>query len=364
MINIQDLYLVHHGVQGQKWGVHNGPPYPLDSSVSDGNKLKASKPATGLLVGLKYKVADRQAYEKHKIKKGTKMYRMTTNENEVEKGSTYVTYQPADRQFYGAWVAGNAVRDNKKATEVTMKLKEDLIVPGRDDMSEAFDNALKKNGIKTVNKALVDFVIGDRVRNGDIASAKKKYDALVKANNDLNEFIKKAKPDDEIKWKRTGTVMEYSDPKTGKTIAKRDDAHVLDAQAYASAKASYDRILNNWKNKKMSDIEVGMATLTKNPKIKSSMISYLQSKGFNAMVDEAGAGIMPIDSTLANREGFEPLIIFDREKSLGVKKKKNVYNPDLDTYSKAAQRIKIDDDYRKSRRVINYFGPRKRLTPQ
>ncbi|MCI9004441.1 MAG: hypothetical protein HFH39_04215 [Lachnospiraceae bacterium] len=25
-------YLVHHGVKGQKWGVRNGPPYPLDKS--------------------------------------------------------------------------------------------------------------------------------------------------------------------------------------------------------------------------------------------------------------------------------------------------------------------------------------------
>lgn len=24
----------HHGIEGQKWGVQNGPPYPLDSSAS------------------------------------------------------------------------------------------------------------------------------------------------------------------------------------------------------------------------------------------------------------------------------------------------------------------------------------------
>lgn len=32
-------YLEHHGVKGQQWGVTNGPPYPLDSSKSDGHKL-------------------------------------------------------------------------------------------------------------------------------------------------------------------------------------------------------------------------------------------------------------------------------------------------------------------------------------
>ncbi len=36
---MQDLYLVHHGVQGQQWGKKNGPPYPLDSAISTGKKL-------------------------------------------------------------------------------------------------------------------------------------------------------------------------------------------------------------------------------------------------------------------------------------------------------------------------------------
>lgn len=32
--------LYHHGVIGQKWGVKNGPPYPLDSAISTGSSLK------------------------------------------------------------------------------------------------------------------------------------------------------------------------------------------------------------------------------------------------------------------------------------------------------------------------------------
>ena len=31
--------LIHHGVKGQHWGERNGPPYPLDSSKSDGHRL-------------------------------------------------------------------------------------------------------------------------------------------------------------------------------------------------------------------------------------------------------------------------------------------------------------------------------------
>ena len=26
-----NLYIAHHGIKGQRWGVQNGPPYPLDA---------------------------------------------------------------------------------------------------------------------------------------------------------------------------------------------------------------------------------------------------------------------------------------------------------------------------------------------
>lgn len=33
-------YLMHHGIRGQKWGVKNGPPYPLDSSQKSASEKK------------------------------------------------------------------------------------------------------------------------------------------------------------------------------------------------------------------------------------------------------------------------------------------------------------------------------------
>lgn len=37
----QPLYLAHHGILGMKWGVKNGPPYPLGSSAHSSSEKKA-----------------------------------------------------------------------------------------------------------------------------------------------------------------------------------------------------------------------------------------------------------------------------------------------------------------------------------
>lgn len=39
-IHFSDEHLAHHGVEGQKWGVRNGPPYPLNRKLSVTSKDK------------------------------------------------------------------------------------------------------------------------------------------------------------------------------------------------------------------------------------------------------------------------------------------------------------------------------------
>jgi len=49
-----DTDMQHHGILGQKWGKRNGPPYPLDESVSTGSKLKEKKKKEKPLKAKKY----------------------------------------------------------------------------------------------------------------------------------------------------------------------------------------------------------------------------------------------------------------------------------------------------------------------
>lgn len=51
----EDLVLVHHGINGQKKGVRNGPPYPLSRAVSTGKSLKKKVSADSGSTIAKYK---------------------------------------------------------------------------------------------------------------------------------------------------------------------------------------------------------------------------------------------------------------------------------------------------------------------
>lgn len=46
--------LYHHGVKGQKWGIQNGPPYPLDDPLLPGKKIYQlnEKTKTGISVNM------------------------------------------------------------------------------------------------------------------------------------------------------------------------------------------------------------------------------------------------------------------------------------------------------------------------
>lgn len=64
-MNLDNNYLSHHGVDGQKWGVKHGPPYPLDDNPHEqAAKKKKRLPKTALGLWLKNNDLTEEEYQR------------------------------------------------------------------------------------------------------------------------------------------------------------------------------------------------------------------------------------------------------------------------------------------------------------
>lgn len=75
-------YIEHHGVDHQKWGVKNGPPYPLDSNLSTGKSLKPAALGNNKLEASKNKISEKT---KRKRQIAAEKARQTKAENAKKK---------------------------------------------------------------------------------------------------------------------------------------------------------------------------------------------------------------------------------------------------------------------------------------
>lgn len=313
--------LYHFGIKGMRWGVrHDRIATHRRTRTTFGDNKQ-----------------DRTLGERHRIPKGTKIYRATTNENETNSGSTYVTYQDSDRQFYNYYVNSYAKQRGEKTYEKQYELTEDLNIPSREEVRDAYQKAVTELGQKLVEQAAEQFIIGDSVYQQDLNKAKKDYAqfknmmAEMGRRNDLT-VIPRYNSSDELEYilaKKDSNGAVVVDPKKGPiTYGKPlSSMQFNNAQAYSERARVYHTIMGKVKDKTMSEYALGMGTLTKNPKVKDHMMKTLSAKGYNAIVDEAGVGSITTDGKHVHREGQETLIIFDRSKTMKETGSKEVREP-------------------------------------
>lgn len=122
--------ICHYGVDGMHWGVKNGPPYPLDKSISTDKNLK-NKPDD--------------------------KYRMNSKTNNMLKpGRKHVVYSPevSNTYFFKTDTVPKAreyinLRNNGKYDEANQKLKE---AASSKAMKDFFNNKDVKKTYETRNK--------------------------------------------------------------------------------------------------------------------------------------------------------------------------------------------------------------------
>lgn len=113
-MRLRNDYLAHHGVKGMQWGVLHGPPYPIQKGAAD-----------------------------TRIRKGTKIHRLSVNDESASKGHAYVTYLKGDTRHYKGFFGARLKVMSKGKTKtpvysITMEAKEDLVSPSKRKRVETF----------------------------------------------------------------------------------------------------------------------------------------------------------------------------------------------------------------------------------
>ena len=94
------LYLVHHGIKGQKWGKQNGPPYPLSGGQMTSKEKKNNRK---LYLSKKNKSAYNKKYGQITIQKGQTLSTLSYDKDRTKKGDMfYAAYDKYDKHEYNA----------------------------------------------------------------------------------------------------------------------------------------------------------------------------------------------------------------------------------------------------------------------
>ena len=117
--------IYHHGVKGQKWGVRNGPPYPLDEDTNG------------------YKIYGDGRIE---ISKGTKLQRLVGKDSKKDlAGMLYTSFTANDNARYIVKIGGKGLFGGGRDTLLTLTAKQDLKSPSAKEAATTFFEMLRDN---------------------------------------------------------------------------------------------------------------------------------------------------------------------------------------------------------------------------
>lgn len=117
----QNDWLSHHGISGQRWGVQNGPPYPLSSAT-----------------------------HKAVLKKGKKVQSMSMDKPKDPDKGMYVSFTFGDKKFYKETMPEYYKTLGAKVSYKNIyTLTEDLVVPNEQTVKDTLEKLILNDKIDT-----------------------------------------------------------------------------------------------------------------------------------------------------------------------------------------------------------------------
>lgn len=242
------LYLVHHGIRGQKWGVKNGPPYPLkggDYSKSEVQEIYEARKSKNSIYNKKHFDAVLQA-DKTKLRTLSYDKDRTKNTDMFYAATNMLDKAQYDTLFNGA-VITRAKDENGKTIgssifckyAIDNKLAKDVKVASEDSGARIFGDLYKNN------RDFYNFVTDDNRLSSYFDKSKYKYKGYKEAKDSLDK-AKSGNPISESDIRKIYRMFNYSIPYDGRGNANAaKDMQRQRARFFKEAKkAGYGALLD------------------------------------------------------------------------------------------------------------------------
>ena len=192
--------LYHHGIDGQRWGVRHGPPYPLDRA--DHNKViekseKASKKRNTSYSGSrKYakRMSDKDLNDTIDRLQREETYRRLVSKEKMEKKAIKAA-KKANKKAEDKYKNQNELDDRKQ----TLEEKKFNQAKKANRISHKVINDLLTNAAKTIGTNLTAYLINKHFTKEAAKEAEKTVDNAKKEVDKTTDTVKKALDTNEAK---------------------------------------------------------------------------------------------------------------------------------------------------------------------